>query len=61
MSTSEIRIKGKSIPVESELACSTITGGSTTGSAKEPAKEGDAEEMIAAASNILFMAVPYLG
>lgn len=57
--TSEIRIKGKSIPVESELACSTITGDSTTGSAKEPAKEGDVAATIAAARKYFFTVVPF--
>jgi len=52
---------GKSIPVELELASSTITGASITGSANEPAKEDDAVVAMAAANNSFFMFLfPYL-
>jgi hypothetical protein len=48
-------IKGKSIPVELELASSTITGASIIGSANEPAKEDDAVVAMAAANNSFFI------
>ena len=53
--TSVRSIMGKSIPVELELASSTITGASITGSANEPAKEDVAVVAMAAANNSFFM------